>query len=170
MTSGNAVVQPPVDEAFAGYLAKLKITAATGSGSWKKGANDALGNVVTTWDAVVRPHILAQAAQIERLTEELRSIDLAFGNRTALDDCKTRADKINKMCDAAGKYFTERQLREAEKARTADLLKTLERVEAIELSVQKLPNGGDPAISLLHMLEAWQEIRAVLAAAKGETV
>lgn len=49
---------------------------------------------------------LAQAAQIERLTEELRSIDLAFGNRTALDDCKTRADKINKMCDAAGKYFT----------------------------------------------------------------
>lgn len=77
VTGDGAVVRPPVDEAFAGYLAKLKITAATGSGSWKKGANDALGNVVTAWDAVVRPHILAQAAEIGKADAGTGSISRA---------------------------------------------------------------------------------------------
>ena len=51
--------------------------------------------------------LAAERRKVAELEAELRSIDDRFARRPALDDCKTRAEKVDRACSAAGRAETE---------------------------------------------------------------
>ena len=62
------------------------------------------------------------AAELKAAQSELSQVDIAFGNRSALNDCKTRTDKVELACREAARNFDRARNAEVEVSRLKPML------------------------------------------------